>query len=394
MALGPQPQRLFGAPAAHVGALAPTLFGASAEQTRYAAPGMKNLPWQGQLALSGADYSAVELSADGMRAYVLDQRRLPGEEIYLVVEDPEGIADAIRDMVVRGAPAIGITAAYGMALGARKAVDRPAAEYLASMRAVGAALCATRPTAVNLAWAVGRCLELAARHAALPGAERWAAQAELARSIHREDVAACRAIGRVGAVRLASEVTVLTHCNAGALATGGYGTALGVIRAAVEAGKRVRVLADETRPYLQGARLTAWELHKDQIPVTVLTDGMAGHCMSRGMVDAVIVGADRIAANGDVANKIGTYGLACLARAHGIPFYVAAPWSTVDLATPDGAAIPIEQRGPDEVTHVGHRRIVPVGVEVYNPAFDVTPADHVTAIFTERGEFAPAGLPR
>jgi methylthioribose-1-phosphate isomerase len=267
-----------------------------------------------------------------------------------------------------------------------------AAEYLASMRAVGAALCATRPTAVNLAWAANRCLELAAQHASLGGAERWQALASLARTIHREDVAACRRIGKVGAARLGQEVTVLTHCNAGALATGGYGTALGVIRAAVEAGKHVRVLADETRPYLQGARLTAWELSKDGIPVTVLTDGMAAHCMSRGMVDAVVVGADRIAANGDVANKIGTYGLACLAKMHGVPFYVAAPWSTVDLDTVDGAAIPIEQRSPDEVTHVGHRRIVPDGVAAYNPAFDVTPAAHVTAIFTERGEIHPSRL--
>jgi len=353
---------------------------------------MKNLPWQGTEALSGADYSAVELSADATRAFVLDQRRLPSDEIYLVVQDAEGMVEAIRDMAVRGAPAIGITAAYGMVLGAGHATDLGAAEYLASMRAVGAALCATRPTAVNLAWAVNRCLELAAQHAALPGADRWQALAGLARTIHREDVAACREIGRVGAARLGAETTVLTHCNAGALATGGYGTALGVIRAAVEAGKRVRVLADETRPYLQGARLTAWELHNDAIPVTVLTDGMAAHCMSRGMVDAIVVGADRIAANGDVANKIGTYGLACLARAHGLPFYVAAPWSTVDLGTADGAAIPIEQRSPEEVTHVGHRRIVPEGVDAYNPAFDVTPASHVTAIFTERGELEPSRL--
>jgi methylthioribose-1-phosphate isomerase len=355
---------------------------------------MKSLPWQGSEALSGADYSAMELGADSTRAYVLDQRRLPADEIYLVVEDVQGVAEAIRDMVVRGAPAIGITAAYGMVLGAHHARDERAAEYLAAMRAAGAALCATRPTAVNLAWAVSRCLELAAGHAARPGIERWQAQAEFARTIHREDVAACRDMGRVGAARLGQDVTVLTHCNAGALATGGYGTALGVIRAAVEVGKQVKVLADETRPYLQGARLTAWELHKDGIPVTVLTDGMAAHCMSRGMVDAVIVGADRIAANGDVANKIGTYGVACLARAHGVPFYVAAPWSTVDLGTPDGSRIPIEERAADEVTHIGHRRIVPAGVAVYNPAFDVTPASHVTAIFTERGEFEPGRLPR
>jgi methylthioribose-1-phosphate isomerase len=260
------------------------------------------------------------------------------------------------------------------------------------MRAAGATLVATRPTAVNLGWAVRLANELASSHAAKQGPERAAEQAELARRIHRDDVAACRAMGKVGAERLAQDVAVLTHCNAGALATGGYGTALGVIRAAVESGKRVRVLADETRPYLQGARLTAWELHKDGIDVTLVTDGMAGHCMRAGKVDAVIVGADRIAANGDVANKIGTYGLACLARHHGIPFYVAAPWSTIDLETPTGAEIPIEQRSIDEVTHVGQRRIAPLGVGAYNPAFDVTPAELVTEIFTERGAFAPGRL--
>jgi len=201
-------------------------------------------------------------------------------------------------------------------------------------------------------------------------------------------------MGRLGAERLCDGWTVLTHCNAGALATGGYGTALGVIRAAIESGKRLSVLADETRPYLQGARLTAWELHQDGIPVRLLTDGMAGHCMARGMVQAVVVGADRIAANGDVANKIGTYGLACLGKHHSIPFYVAAPWSTVDLATPDGKAIPIEERASGEVTHLGHRRIAPEGVEAYHPAFDVTPAALVTEIFTERGAFRPHALPR
>jgi methylthioribose-1-phosphate isomerase len=216
--------------------------------------------------------------------------------------------------------------------------------------------------------------------------------AHLARTIHREDVEACRVMGRFGALRMPAEGTVLTHCNAGALATGGYGTALGVIRAAIEVGKRLRVLADETRPYLQGARLTAWELHEDGIPVEVITDSMAAYFMRRGEVSAVIVGADRIARNGDVANKIGTYGLACVARAHRVPFYVAAPWSTVDLATLDGAAIPIEERSRDEVARVGDRVLVPQGVGARHPAFDVTPADLVTAIFTERGEAAAADI--
>jgi methylthioribose-1-phosphate isomerase len=216
--------------------------------------------------------------------------------------------------------------------------------------------------------------------------------AELARTIHEDDVEACRVIGRFGALRLPAEGTVLTHCNAGALATGGYGTALGVVRAAVETGKRIRVLADETRPYLQGARLTAWELHRDNIPVEVITDSMAAHFMRRGEVSAVVVGADRIAANGDVANKIGTYGLACVARSHAVPFYVAAPFSTFDLATRDGDAIPIEQRSRDEVAQIGQRIIVPPGVGARHPAFDVTPASLVTAIFTERGEVAPSDI--
>ncbi|MCC6556323.1 MAG: S-methyl-5-thioribose-1-phosphate isomerase, partial [Polyangiaceae bacterium] len=246
----------------------------------------------------------------------------------------------------------------------------------------------------NLAWAVGRALAAAEQHAPLPGQARAQALADLARSIHRDDVEACRAMGRAGAARLPDEGAVLTHCNAGALATGGYGTALGVIRAAAEAGKRVRVLADETRPYLQGARLTAWELHRDGIPVEVICEGMAAFYMRRGEVRAVIVGADRIARSGDVANKIGTYALACLARHHGIPFYVAAPWSTIDLATPDGAAIPIEERSSGEVAVIAGRRVVPEGVRARHPAFDVTPAELVTAIFTERGELAPSDLAR
>ncbi len=350
------------------------------------------VPWAPHPALSGASYSAVELAAEGDRVFMLDQRELPAREIYTELHGAAAVAHAIRVMVVRGAPAIGIAAAYGMALAAHDAIGADEAGYRVAMRDAGARLMAARPTAVNLGWAVARALVVAEGHAALPGAERAAAMAALGREIHRDDVDACRVMGRFGALRLPAEGTVLTHCNAGALATGGYGTALGVIRAAVEAGKRLRVLADETRPYLQGARLTAWELHRDGIPVEVITDSMAAHFMQRGEVSAIVVGADRIAENGDVANKIGTYGLACLARAHQVPFYVAAPWSTVDLRTPDGAAIPIEERSRDEVARIGSRVLVPDGVGARHPAFDVTPAALVTAIFTERGEVAPADI--
>ena len=349
-------------------------------------------PWSPHAALSGARYSAVELSAEGGRVFMMDQRELPAREVYVTLETAAEVAEGIRAMVVRGAPAIGISAAYGLALASRAAVSEDAAGYLAAMRAAGAVLAASRPTAVNLAWAVARALDHAVYHAPEVGAARALAMAELARTIHREDVEACRVMGRFGALRLPAEGTVLTHCNAGALATGGYGTALGVIRAGVEAGKRLRVLADETRPYLQGARLTAWELHADGIPVEVITDSMAAHFMKRGEISAVIVGADRIARNGDVANKIGTYGLACVARAHHVPFYVAAPWSTVDLATETGDSIPIEERSRDEVARVGDRLLVPEGVGARHPAFDVTPAALVTAIFTERGEVTPAEI--
>ena len=346
-------------------------------------------PWLPLPALSGASYSAAELSENGHEVYLLDQRELPAQEIYVTLTTASEVAGAIRAMVVRGAPAIGITAAYGMALAAHAAIHEPADGYLAAMRRAAAWLSAARPTAVNLAWAVKQALRVAPEHAALPGKARAEAMAELGRQIHREDVEACRVMGRFGALRLPATGTILTHCNAGALATGGYGTALGVIRAAVESGKKLRVLADETRPYLQGARLTAWELHKDGVPVDVITDSMAGWFMRKGEVSAVIVGADRIAKNGDVANKIGTYGLACLARAHQVPFYVAAPWSTVDLDTPDGNAIVIEERGRDEVAKIGEKILIPDGVGVRHPAFDVTPGSLVTAIFTERGEVAP-----
>jgi methylthioribose-1-phosphate isomerase len=351
-----------------------------------------DVPWSPHAALSGARYSAVELSAEADRVFLLEQRELPARERYVTFTDPAGVAEGIRAMIVRGAPAIGITAAYGMVLAARAARGEGAEGYLAAMRAAGAVLNASRPTAVNLAWGVRKSLDLAERHASLPGEERFQALAELARQIHRDDVAACREMGRVGALRLPDEGVVLTHCNAGALATGGYGSALGVIRGAIEAGKKIRVLADETRPYLQGARLTAWELHQDGIPVEVITDNMAAHFMQRGEIKAVVVGSDRIARNGDVANKIGTYGVACLAKAHGIPFYVAAPWSTVDLDTETGDAIPIEQRSRDEVARVGGAVLVPDGVGARHPGFDVTPAALVTAIFTERGEHAPSDI--
>ena len=313
---------------------------------------------------------------------MLDQRLLPTREVYRVYRSAREVADAIRTMVVRGAPAIGVAAAMGLALGTRTL--RPQS-HAAGFEQLCKRFAATRPTAVNLFWAIERMRRVyqANRRRSLDTIASLLEREALA--IHDEDILANEALGRFGAALLPRTATVLTHCNAGALATGGYGTALGVVRAAVEAGRRVSVLADETRPFLQGARLTAWELARDGIPVTVVTDGMPAHLMRRGEVDLVIVGADRVAANGDVANKIGTYGLALLARAHDIPFYVAAPCSTIDLATADGDAIPIEERGRDEVAHVAGRAVVPAGVPVRHPAFDVTPAALVTALVTERG---------
>ncbi len=355
------------------------------------------LPWGAGPALSGADYSAVELSADGTKVFVLDQLRLPLEETYLVASTFDAVADAIRGMVVRGAPAIGISAAYGMVLAAHAFEDLAAAAYRRAMREAADRLVATRPTAVNLAWAVERALALADDNSTKDGNARHAELAELARSIHSDDVASCRAMGRLGAEAMAAHardgaIALLTHCNAGALATGGYGTALGVVRGLRGLGLRVHVYADETRPYLQGARLTAWELEREGFEVTVIGDGMAAHCMQRGLIHAAVVGADRIAANGDVANKIGTYGVACLAQVHDIPFFVAAPWSTIDARTPNGAAIPIEERPRDELAQLAGRTLVPPGVAVYNPGFDVTPARLVTAVVTERGVFGPTHL--
>ena len=336
--------------------------------------------------LSGASYSAVELAEDGTSAFVLDQRLLPEEERYRVVRSVDDMATAIRDMVVRGAPAIGIAAAYGMAIAAHVAASKDAAAFLRELDRAARELVHTRPTAVNLAWAVRKMLGRGAQCAEQGGAERARALTDFARCLHSDEVEACRRIGAAGAARLPAHARVITHCNAGALATGGFGTALGVVRAARAAGKTVSVIAGETRPYLQGARLTAWELARDGFDVTVVTDGMAAHCMARGMVDVAVVGADRIARSGDVANKIGTYGLACLCATHTLPFYVAAPWSTVDLDTPDGTHIPIEERSADEVVLLGGRRIAPVGARVYHPGFDVTPARLVHAIFTETGE--------
>ncbi len=317
----------------------------------------------------------------------LDQTKLPLEETYVLATDYQQVATVIRDMIVRGAMAIGVSGAMGVALG----IDRSTASSLPDLdrevELICSTLAATRPTAVNLFWGIGQIRDLynslAAAHRPVP--EIKAAVVARARQMYDEDIAACRQLGQFGAELMPQKGTVLTHCNAGALAACGYGSALGVIRAAVERGQQIDVLADETRPYLQGARLTAWELMKDHIPTTVLCDNMSAHLMSKGRIQAVIVGADRIAANGDTANKIGTYGVSILAKEHGIPFYVAAPWTTIDLATATGESIPIEQRDRREVTHSNGRQMTPDGVGVENPAFDVTPAKYITAIITERG---------
>lgn len=320
---------------------------------------------------------------------MVDQTRLPGALVLLYPTTAGEIVEAIRVMRVRGAPAIGVAAAYGLAFGAQDALTSGAApgEAMERLRAVAAELHATRPTAVNLSWALDRSLA-AAERALADGAPVKALPAWLLAEAHdvaAEDAVACSAMGRLGAELIGDHNTVLTHCNAGALATAGIGTALGPIYIAHAAGKRLHVYVDETRPTLQGARLTAWELGRAGIPATLITDSMAASVMRRGHVKAVFVGADRIAANGDVANKIGTYGLAIIAHEHGVPFYVVAPHSTLDLATPDGDGIPIEERAAREVTEIGGVRIAPEGVAVENPAFDVTPARYVTAIITDVG---------
>jgi methylthioribose-1-phosphate isomerase len=320
---------------------------------------------------------------------LIDQRRLPVEEVFLDCRDYQAVAEAIKTLAVRGAPAIGVTAALGLALGAHAIDAETFADFWPRFHDICAVMAATRPTAVNLFWAIDRMQACAQSHRQLPIAQLKARLEQEARAILEEDVANNRQLGMHGQALIPDNACILTHCNAGALATAGYGTALGVIRAAVEQGKRVRVIADETRPVLQGARLTAWELLKDGIPVTVIADNMAASLMRRGLIDLVVVGADRIAANGDVANKIGTYGVAVLAKAHGIPFYVAAPLSTIDGSLPSGDHIPIEERAAEEVTRIGGHQIAPTGVGVLNPAFDVTPQEYVQAVITEVGVLRP-----
>jgi len=318
---------------------------------------------------------------------MVDQRKLPGQEIYVHCKTATEVARAIKTMVIRGAPAIGVAAAMGIALGMRRSKATGTRQFAVEFNKVCDMMAATRPTAVNLFWAITR---MKASFSA--GVQAGESVSELtdrlvreSQAIHDEDVASCRAMGQLGAAVVPATARILTHCNAGALATAGYGTALGVIRAAAEQGKVTQVFADETRPFLQGARLTAWELVRDHIPTTVITESMAGPLMRQGSIDFVVVGADRIAANGDVANKVGTYTVAMMAQAHGIPFYVAAPLSTIDLATPTGAEIPIEQRHAREVTHLGTTRLAPEGASVWNPAFDVTPSSLITGIITEQG---------
>jgi methylthioribose-1-phosphate isomerase len=325
----------------------------------------------------------LEWTDQGVR--FIDQTKLPMEETYVTCKTHEQVAEVIRTMVVRGAPAIGVAAAMGIALAVKNSKAETVGDLKRDFNQACDVIGKTRPTAVNLFWAIRRMQEKLERILIRPLAQIKQTLIEEARRMHAEDIAANQAMGRYGAALMPSEGGVLTHCNAGALATCGYGTALGVIRAAVEQGKKIHVFADETRPFLQGSRLTAWELMKDGIPTTVISDNMAGAMMSQGKIGAIVVGADRIAANGDVANKIGTYTVAVLAKEHGIPFYVAAPFSTIDLATSDGSKIPIEQRNAKEITHIAGKQMVPDGVEIENPAFDVTPAKYVTAIITERG---------
>jgi methylthioribose-1-phosphate isomerase len=331
------------------------------------------------------------IARDGDVVVMIDQRKLPAREVYVRCKNAAEVARAIKTLVIRGAPAIGVAAAMGLALGMRKSTATGTQKFAAEFFKMCELMASTRPTAVNLFWAIDRMKRsFAAGAEAGESVEQIKERLEReADRIHDEDVAGCRAIGTFGAEVVPADARILTHCNAGALATAGYGTALGVIRGAIEAGKQVAVFADETRPVLQGARLTAWELVRDGIDTTVITDNMAGSLMKQGRVNFVVVGADRIAANGDTANKIGTYGVAVLARRHDIPFYVAAPLSTIDLKTPDGATIEIEERNAREVTHVDASRLVPEGARVWNPAFDVTPNDLIAGIITERGIFRP-----
>jgi len=322
---------------------------------------------------------------------MVDQRKLPSQEIYVRCRSSQEVARAIRTMVIRGAPAIGVAAAMGIALGMRRSTAKGTRQFAVEFQKTCDMMAATRPTAVNLFWAIDRMKRVFAE-----GAQAGESADELngrleqeARRIHDEDVASCRAMGAIGAEVVPDGARVLTHCNAGALATAGYGSALGVIRAAVERGKKIAVFADETRPFLQGSRLTAWELVRDGIHTTVITESMAGPLMRAGEIDLVVVGADRIAANGDTANKIGTYTVAVLAHEHGVPFYVVAPLSTIDLSTSDGDQIPIEERDQREITHIGASRLTPEGANIRNPAFDVTPHRYIAGIITEKGIFRP-----
>ncbi|MDY6952262.1 MAG: S-methyl-5-thioribose-1-phosphate isomerase [Thermodesulfobacteriota bacterium] len=320
---------------------------------------------------------------------MIDQRKLPNQEKYVVCKTHRSVIGAIKDLVIRGAPAIGVAAAMGVALGAAKIRASQIGLFRAKFDAICREMVAARPTAANLAWAVERMRQVAGKASNKSVEQVKRSLVKEAKQMLAEDIAINQAMGRHGQRLLKDGDCVLTHCNAGALATGGYGTALGVVRAAVAAGKQIKVVADETRPFLQGARLTAWEMKEEGIPVTVITDNAAGYLMQQGRVDAVIVGADRIAANGDVANKIGTYTVAVLARTHKVPFYVAAPLSTIDVSTKTGKKIPIEQRDPKEVTHLLGKRIVPDGAGAAYPAFDVTPHRYVSAIITEKGVITP-----
>lgn len=325
---------------------------------------------------------------------LIDQTRLPAEFTYVEIRRSEDMARAIKTMIVRGAPAIGVAAAFGMYLGALEIQSRDRDQFLTQLSQIGDDLAATRPTAVNLFWAIRR-MQTVAADADGTVDEIQATLLETAKAIAADDIRTCKAIGDHGLGILPSspdKLRLLTHCNAGALATAGYGTALGVVRSAWMAGRLARVFADETRPRLQGAKLTTWECVQEEIPVTLITDNMAAHCMKQGLIDVVVVGADRIAANGDAANKIGTYSVAICAQAHSIPFYVAAPLSTIDFDLSDGSQIPIEERNPEEVYEVGQTRLCPEGVEFYNPAFDVTPASFIAGIITEHGVFPPAEL--
>ncbi len=322
---------------------------------------------------------------EGGEFLILDQTKLPGCIEYIRCRDYPEVAEAIRSLSVRGAPAIGAAAAFGLALGAGNLKEKDSREFLAEVEKIAAILSSTRPTAVNLDWALERVISRLKESVPGDPGELTGLMMREAESIYREDLEGNRRMGGFGLELIPAEARILTHCNAGSLATAGYGTALGVIRAAHGAGKKVSVYAGETRPLLQGARLTAWEMVREGIPVTLITDGMAGYLMSLGKVDLVVVGADRVASNGDVANKIGTYGLAVLARYHGIPFYVAAPLSTVDMRLESGSGITIEERNPEEVTGFGGLRVAPEGAGVWNPAFDVTPAGLVSAIITDRG---------